>query len=108
MPADRTLATRNALLTPLPPEGASTIVHGAPDRAEQVVADQNIRSIDLLRLGAVDVIIPEYDDDFFSRHSLTSRVAAAIEDELGRLLPDRPGLDKRLTQRHRRYRQIVS
>jgi acetyl-CoA carboxylase carboxyl transferase subunit beta len=107
MPADRTLATRNAWLTPLPPEGASAIVHGTPGLAEQTVANQHIRSIDLLRLGAIDAIVPEDGDNRVSRASLTSRVAAAIQAELARLCLDPSPVPERLARRYRRYRQIV-
>lgn len=80
-PARRRLAAEHAWLTPLPPEGASTIVHGTPDRAAEVVADQRVRAADLAELGAVDRIVPEPADND-GPGAFTARLAAAIAAEL--------------------------
>ena len=82
LPTDRVVAARHAWLTPLPPEGASVIVHGTPDRAAEVVATQDIRSTDLLAAGVVDAIIDERDDAADEPDAFCRRVVATIDREL--------------------------
>jgi len=62
LPADRVLAAQHAWLCPLPPEGASVIVHRTTDRAPELAAAQGVRSADLLRNGIVDRVIRELPD----------------------------------------------
>jgi hypothetical protein len=62
LPADRVLCAEHAWLSPLPPEGASAIVHRTTERAAEMAAAQGVRSRDLLRDGIVDVIVPEEPD----------------------------------------------
>src|SRR5690348_3063143 len=62
MPADRIIAAENAWLSPLPPEGASAIVHRDTEHAAEMARSQKVRSIDLLESGVVDRIIPEEID----------------------------------------------
>ncbi|GHC41357.1 carboxyl transferase domain-containing protein [Streptomyces cinnamoneus] len=66
LPADRVVAARHAWLSPLPPEGASAILHRTTDRAYEVAARQGVRSADLVANGIVDRIVEEGDDDFLS------------------------------------------
>lgn len=61
--ANRVLAAQHAWLAPLPPEGASVIVHGDTAHAEMMASKQQIRSIDLAANGTVHRIVPERDDD---------------------------------------------
>lgn len=84
LPADRVLAARHGWLTPLPPEGASLIVHGTPDRAPETVAAQRVRSADLLALGAVDRIVEEYPDAADEPAAFVARMRAAIAEEIPR------------------------
>ena len=91
LPADRVVAARHAWLTPLPPEGASVIVHGTADRAAEVVATQHIRSSDLLAAGVVDAIVDERPDAADEPAAFCRRVVATIGRELAaarRLDPD--------------------
>jgi acetyl-CoA carboxylase carboxyl transferase subunit beta len=99
LPTDRVVAARHAWLTPLPPEGASVIVHGTADRAAEVVATQHIRSADLLEAGAVDAIIDERPDAADEPAEFCRRVLATIDRELqvARGLPS----DERLRRRSR-------
>ena len=55
--ADRVLATRHAWLSPLPPEGASVIVHRDVEHAAQMAAQQRVACADLLRDGVVDRVV---------------------------------------------------
>ncbi len=82
LPTDRVVAARHAWLTPLPPEGASVIVHGTPDRAAEVVATQHIRSTDLLAGGVVDAVVDERPDAADEPGAFCRRVLAVIGHEL--------------------------
>jgi acetyl-CoA carboxylase carboxyl transferase subunit beta len=63
LPARRVLAAQHAWLSPLPPEGASVIVHGDTAHAEEMAARQQIRAVDLAASGTVHRIVPERDTD---------------------------------------------
>ena len=59
LPADVVIAAENAWLSPLPPEGASAIVHGDLAHAEQMAEAQRVGAIDLFENGTVNHIVPE-------------------------------------------------
>lgn len=59
LPSRRVIAAANAWLAPLPPEGASAILHGGPDQAPEMAALQRVRAADLLADGVVHVVVPE-------------------------------------------------
>ncbi|BBH17311.1 acetyl-CoA carboxylase [Nocardioides baekrokdamisoli] len=67
LPADRIIATEAGWLSPLPPEGASAIVHRDIAHADQMARAQKVRVQDL----PIDVFVPEGE-------RLTQRVRAAI------------------------------
>ncbi|WP_231334131.1 acetyl-CoA carboxylase carboxyltransferase subunit alpha/beta [Actinomadura graeca] len=98
LPADRVLVARHGWLAPLPPEGASLIVHRTPDRAPEVAAAQGVRSADLLRGGLADALVDELPDAADEPGAFCRRAAAAIGSELGGL---RAG-----DARHARYRAL--
>lgn len=104
VPADRVLAALHGWLAPLPPEGASAIVYRDVEHAAELAVAQGIRSIDLLRDGIVDVVVPEYPDAADEPVEFTRRLSATIAGELHRLrtIPDAQRLDARLA----RYRRI--
>lgn len=104
VPADRVLAAQHGWLAPLPPEGASAIVYRDTEHAAELAAAQGIRSVDLLRAGIVDVIVPEYPDAAEHPPEFIGRMADAIAAEL-RALSAVPA-DKRLDARLDRYRRI--
>ena len=58
VPADRVLATQHGWLSPLPPEGASAILHHDTSHAPAMAAKQGVRSADLLADGIVDRVSP--------------------------------------------------
>ncbi|MUN38817.1 carboxyl transferase domain-containing protein [Actinomadura litoris] len=87
LPADRVLAARHAWLAPLPPEGASVIVHRTPDRAAELAADQGVRAADLLRDGIVDAIVDERPDASAEPAAFCRRAARAVERGLSGLAP---------------------
>ncbi|WP_312855937.1 carboxyl transferase domain-containing protein [Nocardioides stalactiti] len=80
LPADTVLATQHAWLSPLPPEGASVIMHGTPDHAAEMAASQGVRAVDLLAGGEVHAVVPEHDDD--TPAALARAVAAEIAHHL--------------------------
>jgi acetyl-CoA carboxylase carboxyl transferase subunit beta len=104
VPADRVLAALHGWLAPLPPEGASAIVYRDVDHAPELAAAQGIRSVDLMRNGIVDAIVPEHPDAADTPEDFTARLSATIAGELHRLRSV-PG-DERLARRLRRYRRI--
>jgi acetyl-CoA carboxylase carboxyl transferase subunit beta len=59
LPARRVIAAGNAWLAPLPPEGASAILYGRGDRAQEAAARQRVTAADLLADGTVHAIVPE-------------------------------------------------
>ncbi|MDA2889368.1 acetyl-CoA carboxyl transferase [Mycolicibacterium sp. BiH015] len=104
VPADRVLAALHGWLAPLPPEGASAIVFRDVDHAPELAAAQGIRSVDLLRNGIVDTVVPEYPDAADEPEAFIERLSATIAGELHRLrsTPD----EQRLAARFERYRRI--
>ena len=104
LPADRVICAEHAWLSPLPPEGASAILHRDVDHAPRLATTQRIRASDLLADGIVDRIVSErpdaadYPDQFFAR------VSHVLRYELGRLLRDDPG--DRLAARLTRFRHL--
>jgi acetyl-CoA carboxylase beta subunit/acetyl-CoA carboxylase alpha subunit len=58
LPADRVLAARHSWLAPVPPEGASAVLHGTVDRAAELAAAQHIRAVDL---GVADAFVDDGD-----------------------------------------------
>lgn len=74
LPARRVLAAQHAWLSPLPPEGASVIVHGDTTHAADLAGRQQVRAVDLAATGTVHRIVPERDDD--DAEALARAVAA--------------------------------
>lgn len=102
LPADRVIAARHAWLSPLPPEGASAIVHhGDPSFAPQMAAAQLVRAVDLRRKGVVDRIVAEHDDAADEPAAFCRRMGEVLAQELAVLgsLPT----SQRLARRAGRY-----
>ncbi|MCL2543231.1 MAG: acetyl-CoA carboxylase carboxyltransferase subunit alpha/beta [Nocardioidaceae bacterium] len=81
VPARTVLAAERGWLSPLPPEGASVIVHGVVDHAADMAEKQGIGALDLLAGGRLDGVVPERDGD--SAADLARAVAAEIAFRLG-------------------------
>ncbi|KAA1425327.1 acetyl-CoA carboxyl transferase [Mumia zhuanghuii] len=77
-PADVVVATQNAWLSPLPPEGASAIVHGNADHAAEMARAQRVGAADLYAAGKVHVLVPELDGDEADPGALAAAVAAEV------------------------------
>ncbi|RKS09165.1 acetyl-CoA carboxylase carboxyl transferase subunit beta [Nocardiopsis sp. Huas11] len=104
IPADRVLSAQNAWLGPLPPEGASALVHRTVDRAPELAESQGIGAADLHRNGIVDRVIAELDDAADEEAAFCDRVGAALGGELA-ALRRRPA-DERRAERAARYRRL--
>lgn len=74
--AKRVIATEQAWLTPLPPEGASVIVYGDTEHAAVMAERQRVRAVDLLADGAVHHVVPEPEGDTIE--ALAAAVGAEI------------------------------
>lgn len=104
LPADRVLAATHGWLAPLPPEGASAIVHRDTAHAAELASAQRIRAADLRADGVVDRIVPEFPDAADEPVDFARRMVAAIASELTHLRT-RSSADLRATRRHR-YRRL--
>ncbi|HMT48735.1 MAG TPA: acetyl-CoA carboxyl transferase, partial [Dietzia sp.] len=91
-------------LAPLPPEGASAILHHTTSRAAEVARTQGITSADLHAAGIVDVVVPERPDAADEPDAFCDRLADAVASalmEVRRLPPER-----RYAERMSRYRHL--
>jgi acetyl-CoA carboxylase carboxyl transferase subunit beta len=104
LPTDRVLAAQHAWLSPLPPEGASAILHNTTERAAEMAEQQGVRSLDLLRHGIVDRIVAERPDASNEPDAFLARMRQALQDELVRLLQADP--TDRVDRRLERYRRL--
>lgn len=104
MPADRTIAAQHAWLSPLPPEGASAIVHRTTEFAPAMSQAQGVNVASLYANGIVDHIVDERDDAAEEAKSFCKRLGAAIEYELSSLsaIP----MARRLPRRTSKYRNL--
>jgi acetyl-CoA carboxylase carboxyl transferase subunit beta len=104
LPADRVLCAQHGWLSPLPPEGASAILHRSVERAAEVAQRQGVRSLDLLRNGIVDRIVAERPDAADEPEAFLARLRQVLEYELAELL--RRDAHERLAARLDRYRRL--
>ncbi|MFD6884160.1 carboxyl transferase domain-containing protein [Rhodococcus sp. NPDC060084] len=104
LPADRVLCAQHGWLAPLPPEGASAIVHRDTTHAPRMAEAQGIRARDLLRDGIVDGVIPERPDASEEPVEFVKRVGAAVARELTGLAGE--PADERYSRRIDRYRRL--
>jgi acetyl-CoA carboxylase carboxyl transferase subunit beta len=83
LPADRTIAAQHSWLSPLPPEGASAIVHRTTAFAPAMAQAQGVNVAALYANGLVDHMVDERDDASLEPREFCTRMARAIEFELG-------------------------
>jgi acyl-CoA carboxylase subunit beta len=76
LPAQRVIAAEKAWLMPLPPEGASVIVHGDTGHADEQARRMRVRAVDLLAHGTAHHVVPEPEGD--TGEALAAAVAAEI------------------------------
>ena len=82
LPADRTIAAQHSWLSPLPPEGASAIVHRTTAFAPAMAQAQGVNVAALYANGLVDHIVDEREDASLEPRGFCTRMARAIEYEL--------------------------
>jgi acetyl-CoA carboxylase carboxyl transferase subunit beta len=104
MPADRVVAAQHSWLSPLPPEGASAILHRDTSHAPELAASQQVRSIDLLHAGIVDRVVAEHPDAADEPEEFCQRMSQVIQHELAVLARQDPA--GRLAARLERYRRL--
>ncbi|MGC0252256.1 carboxyl transferase domain-containing protein [Pseudactinotalea sp. Z1748] len=105
LPADRTVCAENGWVAPLPPEGASAIIHRTADRAADMAAAHRIRAVDLLEMGAVNEIVPERPDAAEEPAEFCRRLIASATAQLAELVAMKT--EERLRIRHDRYRSMT-
>lgn len=101
LPADRVVAAQHAWLSPLPPEGASAIVHRDTEHAPEMARAQQVRALDLRAAGVVDRIVPELPDAAEEAEAFCHRVGALLARELAGLF--HADLDALLAVRAHRF-----
>lgn len=104
VPADRVLAAANGWLGPLPPEGASAIVHRDTGHAGEMAQAQGVRATDLWRAGIVDRVVPERPDAADEPTEFCLRLGRVLGEELAGLL-GRDDTERFRTRLHR-YRTL--
>lgn len=104
LPADRVVATQHGWLSPLPPEGASAILHRNIDHAAEMTQNQHVRAIDLRRDGIIDRIVSESPDGADEPESFCRRIGEVLHQELTALMQEPHA--QRLSQRYQRYRNL--
>ena len=102
LPADRVIAAQHGWLSPLPPEGASAIVHRDLDHAPGMARAQKVRSLDLRDAGIVDRIVAERPDAADEPEEFCRRLGDVLRYELATLLHrDRATLAVKRADRYR-------
>jgi acetyl-CoA carboxylase carboxyl transferase subunit beta len=104
LPADRVIAAQHAWLSPLPPEGASAIVHRDLEHAPDMARSQGVRSLDLRAAGIVDRIVPEKPDAAEEPEEFCARLGAVLRYELAALVRRDPV--ELVAERAQRYRRL--
>jgi acetyl-CoA carboxylase carboxyl transferase subunit beta len=85
LPALRVIAAEKAWLMPLPPEGASVIVHGDTTHADEQARRMRVRAVDLLADGTAHRVVPEPPGDTGPAlaEAIAAEVATAIRELRG-------------------------
>lgn len=104
LPADYTIAAQHGWLAPLPPEGASAIIHRTTDHAIEMAEAQGVASKSLLENGIVDLVIPELPDAADEPKEFANRLASALEQTLGYL--NSQSSTTLVEKRYERYRKL--
>lgn len=100
-PADRVIAAGSGWLSPLPPEGASVIVHRDTDHAPELARAQSISAADLLADGFVDVVVAEATDPADDPIAFCRAIGDAVATALAELAEMDPA--RRTDARMRRF-----
>lgn len=82
LPARRVIASSNAWLSPLPPEGASAILFKDTDHAPLLAARQRVGASQMLQDGLVDVIVPESPAAHEDPEGFAAAIGTAITEQI--------------------------
>ncbi|WP_031070552.1 carboxyl transferase domain-containing protein [Streptomyces sp. NRRL WC-3742] len=104
LPADRVIAAEHAWLAPLPPEGASAIVHRDGAHAAELARAQGIGARHLAEVGLVDEVVPEPEDPAGDPEAFCARLGGAIGAALAALTGTTEA--NRLAARALRHRRL--
>ena len=103
LPADRVIAAQHGWLSPLPPEGASAIVHRDLEHAPDMARAQGVRSLDMRAAGIVDRIVVEKPDAADEPEEFCARLGEVLRYELAELWQrDRATLVEARTARYQK------
>ena len=97
LPADRVVATDAGWLSPLPPEGASVIVHRDTEHAASMAHAQGVTAAAMAATGLVDVLLPRGE----APRETVGLVGSVVGEQLALLAGMAPGV--RLAARTQRY-----
>lgn len=103
-PADRIVASHRAWLAPLPPEGASAIIHRDTAHAAEMARNQGIRAIDLKEAGIVDRLVVEPEDPCAQGEDFCTELGRVLHDVVLRVVA--MPTPKRLAERRQRFRRL--
>ncbi|MFF1946056.1 carboxyl transferase domain-containing protein [Rhodococcus qingshengii] len=104
LPADRVLAAKHGWLAPLPPEGASAIIHRDVTHASDMAFSQKVGAADLYAAGIVHAVISECSDAADEPIQFCERVGGAVHAALTTLIGQLP--EKRLADRIEHFKRI--
>ena len=82
LPARRVIAAEHAWLSPLPPEGASAIVHHDTGHAAEMAEHQRISALELERSGIVHLVLPEQPPAHEAPEAFARLMGSAIASEV--------------------------
>jgi len=85
LPSDRVIAAQNSWLSPLPPEGASAIIHRTIDHADEMARAQQVSCKEMLRAGAIHTVVLENPDAADEPVEFCRRLSLALQAELSTL-----------------------
>ena len=105
LPSDVAIAAQHAWLAPLPPEGASVIMHGDTTHAAEMAEAQGIGAVALRDAGIVDWVVSEHPDAALEAPEFSHRLGRVIEQQLIALAQMTTA--ERLRRRRDRYRSLV-
>ncbi|MDO7868404.1 carboxyl transferase domain-containing protein [Nocardioides jiangxiensis] len=100
LPADRIVAAQHAWLSPLPPEGASAIVHRDTDHAAEMAEAQQVLAVGLAGRGVVDRVVAEVPDAADESPAFLARLGGVLAEELSRLHAAGAGTASARSQRY--------
>jgi acetyl-CoA carboxylase carboxyl transferase alpha subunit len=103
--ADRVLMLQNAIYTPISPEDGAASEHRDTGRASDMARALKLTSMDCLRMGAIDAVVPEPPE---GAHGSPEEAARLLRRTLMRELAElrEVRVSSLVKRRHKKYRKI--